>query len=153
MTQSRRKGAEFERTLARTLREYGYNARRGVQYQGGPDSPDVLGLPGIHIEAKAVERLNIVDAYSQSKADAGVDEFPVVMHKKNYCPIMVTMSLEHWVELYKAFEVELDMEKFTKGFTEKDKEILMRQGSLSKNAGKQSHGNAGGSPALAKLNS
>lgn len=62
---SRRKGAEFERALAKMLRNYGYECRRGQQFCGANGDADVAGLPGIHIEAKAVEKLNLYDAMAQ----------------------------------------------------------------------------------------
>ena len=49
MTNSREKGARGERELARVLRQYGYNSRRGQQYSGANGDADVVGLPGIHI--------------------------------------------------------------------------------------------------------
>lgn len=98
---SRDKGKRGERELAGKLREHGFDARRGVQYHGGPDSPDVLGLPNIHIEVKRVEKLNLYDALSQSKADAGPDEMPVVMHRRNNCEWVVIQPLEDWINLYK----------------------------------------------------
>lgn len=49
---SKAKGARFERLLASKLRDYGYDARRGQQYCGANGDADVIGLPGIHIEAK-----------------------------------------------------------------------------------------------------
>lgn len=100
---SRRKGAEFERKLARILRDYGYDARRGQQYSGANGDADVVGLPGVHIEAKAVERLNLYDAMAQSKHDARSGEIPVVIHKKNNCNILVTMELDSFMDLYKEF--------------------------------------------------
>lgn len=102
---SRNKGAQFERTLAKMLREYGYDCRRGQQYSGANGDADVVGLPGIHIEAKAVERLNLYDAMAQSKHDARESEIPVVMHKKNHCKVLVTMELDAWIKLYREWEV------------------------------------------------
>ena len=101
---SRQKGARFERTLAGRLRDYGYDCRRGQQYCGANGDADVVGLPGIHIEAKAVERLNLYDAMSQSKRDAKPGEIPVVMHKKNNCNILVTMELPDFMTIYKDWE-------------------------------------------------
>lgn len=102
---SRRKGAEFERKLAGLLREYGYtDSRRGQQYCGANGDADVVGLPGIHIEAKAVEKLNIYDAMDQSIRDKKDNEIPVVIHKKNRCKILVTMEFESFMRLYKEFE-------------------------------------------------
>ena len=104
MVNSRQKGARFERQLASKLREYGYDCRRGQQYCGANGDADVVGLPGIHIEAKAVERLNIYDAVNQSKRDARKGELPTVFHKKNNCEILVTMPLDYWMELYREWE-------------------------------------------------
>ena len=102
---SRRKGAEFERKLAGLLREYGYSdSRRGQQYSGINGDADVVGLPHIHIEAKAVEKLNIYDAMDQSKRDARPLELPVVIHKKNHRNILVTMDFYDFMLMYKAFE-------------------------------------------------
>lgn len=116
MANSRDKGARGERELAKVLRLYGYDARRGQQFHGGPDSPDVLGLPGIHIECKRVEKLNLYDAMAQSRNDAGED-VPVVMHRKNNCKWLVTMELSDWMELYREWEAGVtDMLKYLKAF-------------------------------------
>ena len=102
---SRRKGAEFERKIAGMLRDYGYtDSRRGQQYCGANGDADVVGLPGIHIEAKAVERLNLYDAMAQSKRDKKAGEIPVVIHKKNHCKILVTMEFEDFMQIYKEYE-------------------------------------------------
>lgn len=102
---SRAKGARFERTLARKLREFGYgDARRTAQYCGNTgDASDVVGLPFLHIEAKHVERLNIYDAMAQAKRDAkagGENRLPAVFHKKNNCNILVTMELDAFMKIY-----------------------------------------------------
>lgn len=73
---SRQKGAAGERELACILRDYGYNTRRGQQYSGANGDADVVGLPGIHIECKRVERLNISEAMNQSIRDARPGEIP-----------------------------------------------------------------------------
>lgn len=55
---SQRKGAHGERELAAVLRQYGYEIRRGGSLSFG-EVPDLVGLPGVHIEVKrrgAVER-------------------------------------------------------------------------------------------------
>ena len=102
---SREKGKRGEREIASILREYGYDARRGVQYKGGQDSPDVIGLPGTHIEVKRTERLNLYDALSQSKADAG-DDMPIVIHRKNNAEWVVIQPLSDWINLFRSWELE-----------------------------------------------
>ena len=102
---SREKGARFERALAAKLREYGYSdSRRGQQYCGGNGDADVIGLPGLHIEAKAVERLNLYDAMAQSKSDAREGEIPVVIHKRNYHNILITMELSDFITIFREWE-------------------------------------------------
>lgn len=102
---SRDKGKRGEREVAAILRSYGYDARRGVQYQGGEDSPDVVGLPHIHIEVKRTERLDLYGALSQAKGDCGKD-MPIVVHRKNNCEWVVIQPLEDWLALYGGWEVE-----------------------------------------------
>lgn len=101
---SRQKGARGERELASKLRDYGYESRRGQQFSGANGDPDVIGLSGIHIECKRVERLNIEDAMAQAKRDARENEIPAVFHRKNHCEWLVTMELGKWIELYREWE-------------------------------------------------
>ena len=102
---SKRKGAAGERELAHKLNEYGFETRRTVQYNGKADDgkADLLGLPGIHIECKRVERLNIDEAMAQAINDA-LDEMPTVFHRRNGKKWLVTMLLTDWVELYRKYE-------------------------------------------------
>lgn len=99
---SRQKGARGERELAQILRAMGYNARRGQQYSGANGDADVVGLPGVHIECKRVERLNLSEALRQSLRDAKESEIAVVMHRKNGEGWAVTMCLEDWLVMYTA---------------------------------------------------
>jgi len=82
---SRQKGARGEREWRDQLRNEGFDARRGQQFSGGADSPDVIcdSLPGIHWEVKRVERGNPYDWMQQAKRDAGDSKMPVVAHKRN----------------------------------------------------------------------
>jgi len=102
---SRNKGAAGERELAKKLREYGFECRRGQQYSGANGDADVVGLPHIHIECKRVEKLNIDTAMLQAIRDRKADEFPAVFHRKNNCEWLVTMKLSDWIELYKEWRV------------------------------------------------
>lgn len=97
---SKVKGNKGERELAAILREHGYSTRRGQQFSGANGDADVVGLPGIHIEVKRVERLNIYEAMQQSIRDARSGEMPAVFHRRNRKGWLVTMPLEEWIELY-----------------------------------------------------
>lgn len=105
---SREKGKRFERSLASRFREYGYNARRTAQYCGNTgDASDVVGLPGIHVEAKHVEKMSLYEWMAQAIRDAeagGKGNLPAVFHKKNNADILVTMRFEDWMNLYTEWE-------------------------------------------------
>jgi Holliday junction resolvase len=81
---SNRKGKVGERDLSAKIREvFGVPARRGQQFSGGGDSPDVVhGLNGLHLECKRTEKLNLWSAVDQAIADAGAN-VPAVCHRKN----------------------------------------------------------------------
>ncbi len=111
MTNSREKGARGERELASLLREHGYEARRGQQYSGANGDADVVGLPGIHIECKRVERLNLYDAMAQAKHDKVDGELPAVFHRKDNCKWLVTMEFEDWLYLYNDTTIPDDYEE------------------------------------------
>ena len=103
MINSKRKGASGERELAKKLREYGYDCRRGQQYSG-IEGEDVVGLYGIHIECKRVNRIQLTDAYLQSKRDAQEGQIPIVCHRKDYEDWLVTLSLEDFMTIYPEWE-------------------------------------------------
>ena len=100
---SQRKGADGERELAALLRQHGYEIERGGSLSFG-EVPDLVGLPGIHIEVKRVERLNVPEAMNQAIRDA--DRFhdgkPTLFHRRNRQPWLVTMRLMDWLALYKS---------------------------------------------------
>lgn len=110
---SKAKGARFERQLASRLRDYGYNARRTAQYCGkSGDASDVVGLPGLHIEAKHQERMSLYEWMAQAKRDAeGTGRLPAVFHKKNNAEILVTMELEDFMNLYREWEAGFELKE------------------------------------------
>lgn len=96
-----RKGAAGERELAALLSAAGYECQRGGSLSFG-EIPDVLGLPGIHIEVKRVEKLNVVEAMEQAIRDSDrmLDGMPALFHRRNRKPWLVTMRIEDWLKLY-----------------------------------------------------
>lgn len=107
---SRQKGKRGELDAARVLRLYGYNARRGQQYKGGSDSPDVVGVPGLHIEVKRTERLNLYAALDQAKRDAAAGEIPVVLHRRNDSAWVTILTLSEFMKIYKIYELYAEQE-------------------------------------------
>ena len=104
---SRDKGKRFEREIANFFKSYGITARRTAQFCGKTgQAGDVEGVPGVHVECKAVEKLNLEVAYQQSVRDAEAadkGEYPIVIHKRSRRPAMVTMALEDWIVMYLAW--------------------------------------------------
>lgn len=101
---ARNKGANGERELASILRDtYGFDVHRGKVFY---HESDVIGLPGVHIECKRVEKLNLQKAMNQAILEAKKrnDGVPAVFHRKNRCDWLVTMRLEDWMDQYIAAE-------------------------------------------------
>lgn len=104
---SRRKGATGEREFASLCRRQGYaNVVRTAQHCGkNGGQPDVVGLPGIHVEVKRTESLRLYDALAQAKRDCKPGRIPMVAHRKNECGWVVIMDAEDWFVLYREWEV------------------------------------------------
>ncbi len=110
---SREKGKRGERQWRDELRANGYGARRGQQFSGSTDSPDVVcpGLAWIHFEVKSVERLNIEEAMGQARRDcrgssansrSPMAKVPVVAHRRRFCGWLVTMEAETFFRLLRG---------------------------------------------------
>lgn len=100
-----RKGKVNELAWAAILTAAGFDARRGQQFSGSPDSPDVVchALP-VHFEVKAVEKLNVHDAIAQAKKDCPQGKWRAVAHKRNRSGWLVTMPAEDWLGLAKEWK-------------------------------------------------
>ncbi len=111
MTNSRAKGVKGELEWGKFLRDHGFPARRGQQYSGNPDAPDVIceALPKILFEVKRVEQFHLYKAMEQASNDAGRDKVPVVVHRKNGEEWVVVMRAEDWLELLKPFNPYEDL--------------------------------------------
>jgi len=97
---SRAKGCRGERLWRDVLREEGFTARRGQQFSGGTESPDVIcdELKSLHMEVKFVERLNLEQACEQADRDRGVKPY-IIAHKKSRSGWKVTMEAEFFFQL------------------------------------------------------
>ena len=95
---SRAKGATGERELANYLKDAGFQARRGQQFSGSSDSPDVVcpSLDSFHIECKRVEAGSLYVWLQQSVRDAG-DKTPLVIHRRNKKDWVVIMKLDDFL--------------------------------------------------------
>lgn len=101
---SQAKGKAGEQELARLLRQHGYEIERGGCLSFG-ERPDLVGLPGIHVECKRVERLNLDTAMAQAIRDSARfgDGAPAVFHRRSRRPWLITMRLDDWLEIYRTF--------------------------------------------------
>jgi hypothetical protein len=85
MVNSRQKGARGEREFRDWLIDRGHKARRGQQFAGGNDSPDVVTDLDelIHWEVKRTESCSPYKYLEQAIDDAKVTQIPVVVHKQS----------------------------------------------------------------------
>ena len=97
---SRTKGKVGEREWAQYLKDRGFkNARRGQQFKGGQESPDVVGVTGVHFEVKRSETFSPYAALNQADTERKPSETPVVAHRKNGKDWIVVMKAEDFVLL------------------------------------------------------
>jgi hypothetical protein len=114
---SRQKGNEFERKIAREMREV-YHAspvilqeriRRGNQKRFGHDDPDVK-TPHFWVECKHGKEPKIRAAMEQAM-DAmkkkGIDMYPIAVTRKDHNPIYCTMLFSHWKYIMSQLNLEI----------------------------------------------
>lgn len=101
---SKARGKRAELDLVHQLQKFGFSdARRTGQYSGKAGTSDVVGIPGVHCECKAVQRLNIWEALSQSKRDSEADgngDIAAVFFKRNRSGWHVAVPLSDFIRLY-----------------------------------------------------
>lgn len=100
---SKQKGSAGERELLHLLEAHGIPAHRNFQqFVGGVDNPDidaeVCGIP-LHVECKRQERLRLSEAMAQAVRDANGNALPIVAHRSNRQPWLVTARLEDVLQL------------------------------------------------------
>jgi len=92
---SKRKGCCGEREAAAEIsRLFHVEARRGRQYCGDPEAPDIrTAIAGVHFEVKRCEALRLYDAIRQAAEDAGAN-VPIVLHRANRKPWVAIVRLD-----------------------------------------------------------
>ena len=100
---SKSKGKRGELMLAKELnRLFDVQTRRGQQFSGEQGAADVVGIPGLHLESKNREKLNLHEALEKAQAESLKGEYPktpIIFHKKNQKPWTVTCYLEALPEI------------------------------------------------------
>jgi len=94
---SRDKGKVGEREVVALLKSYGFDARRGQQFKGTKDSPDVISDMPLYIEVKRREQVNLYEAINKAAEEAPREEEPIVFHRKNGKQWLITMNAEDFL--------------------------------------------------------
>lgn len=106
MINSKRKGKNGELAFCKLCKEAGYDVHRTAQFKGNTgQAGDVEGLPGVHVEVKNTERLNLREAMAQSVRDAaasGKSEIPIVAHKKAREGWLITLRAEDFLTIWQG---------------------------------------------------
>ena len=102
-TNAKRKGSSGERELLHLLEAHGIPAHRNDQrFVGGLDRPDIAaevgGIP-LHVEVKRQERMRLSAAVNQAVRDANGHALPVVVHRSNRQPWLLTVRLADLLQL------------------------------------------------------
>ncbi len=97
-TLSRRKGHDFEREIARELRDIFPKARRGLQYQDGQQCADVEGTV-FHIECKRGRKPNPRAALRQAMDDVNTGRIPVAVVKDDQRDPFVVLAWDDFKNL------------------------------------------------------
>ncbi len=98
---SRSKGARAERDLCQALKEnLGWDARRSQQFCGNAGDADLIvkQAPGLFVESKMVEKLNVVEAMTKAVEQSG-GALPILCHRKKRTGWLVTVRLEQLLAL------------------------------------------------------
>lgn len=102
---SRNKGKCGELELVNFLKERGIDARRGQQYEGSSDSPDVIAsgcLKDVHLEVKRVQAGNLYNWLKQACTDCDLAKMPIVAHRRNGERWIAVMDMRDFVNIMEA---------------------------------------------------
>lgn len=111
---SRNKGKCGELELVNFLKERGIEARRGQQYEGSSDSPDVIAhgcLREIHIEVKRVEAGNMYGWLEQACTDADLCKVPIVAHRRNGKQWIAVLDLRDFINIMEKANAKSEQPK------------------------------------------
>jgi len=95
---SKKKGKGGELEFAKVLRFHGWEARRGVQYGGGGDAPDLVTNTPFHWEVKRCEYLAIRDWMAQAERDAAGKPWAIAW-RRNSGPWMAILKANDFLPL------------------------------------------------------
>lgn len=98
---SRRKGANGELEAAHYFSAKGFPARRGQQFSGLGDSPDIVvdNLSQYWFEVKRTEKGNPYNWIDQAVRDAKGNKTPVVLHRRSGQPWICLILIDDFLHL------------------------------------------------------
>ena len=98
----REKGKRGEREVVDLIKRYGFEARRGQQFKGGADSPDVIhNIPNVFVEVKYREKFSIYPALEQATEEAE-RKMPVVFHRRSGKPWVAILDAREFLIMMDA---------------------------------------------------
>lgn len=101
--QRRKKGHDFERRIARDLREIYPEAKRGLKQTRFGEGADVE-IPRFFIEAKHQKKCNFRAAYKQACDNLDDDRMPIAICKDNRVEPLVILSYEDFLAIVRELE-------------------------------------------------
>ena len=112
---SKKKGASGEREFSQFLIEnFSIPARRGQQFSGGTDSPDVVTPYDIHFEVKRTNSLQIYAAIDQAVKDSQDIKVPIVASRRDRGEWLLHFKAKDLKKLLEALSVLLKKETIEK---------------------------------------
>lgn len=123
---SRRKGAAGELEACHELgSRFGWRARRTAPMQAGHanEYPDIVcdQTPGLFLEVKRVEKLNVQKALGVAAKQAG-RKVPILLHRTNRSPLgwLLTLRLEDLPRLCHAYQLAADEQMVATELSDED---------------------------------
>lgn len=114
----KQKGAVYERELATYFNDQVFGGKAmatraplsgGGRFSLNAGGTDLLGVPGLFVEAKRFENLNFRKAVRQAQGNAilrQTKDYPIVITRRSREATgqsLVVMQLDHFMEMYKAW--------------------------------------------------
>jgi len=96
---ARTKGHNFERWIAKKLREIFPGARRGLQYQDGKKCADVVDAGPWHWECKVGKKPGVRTALKQAEIDCSKGMIPVAVIKDDRAEPFVVLPFDDFLEM------------------------------------------------------
>lgn len=96
---SRDKGAQFERDVQDMARAHGFRAARRAFASGAQGGADLTGIPGVALECKRAERIELRSWWQQTANAADAGETPVLALRWSRGPALAVLELDELLAL------------------------------------------------------